>query len=311
MKRVRKRGATLIELMITVGVYTFIVLALFALTRDGTKGWKSIETRTQVQSQLRNFERDISEELKRTALDSIRFYGMNTGDSYKRGILMLSAMNNRDDVTVLGEPSSFWVDETKDPPEPKWQRWVLFYLTRPDRDEHVRTYGYACKSYDTNPAPDNLCPHKWLVRKDIYLSAMSANTKTQLTALSKDKLVEGSGSGRPFIEGNQGAGDEPTEAQLFALQTTSGSLVARTRILARDILSFSFNVLDAAGAPLPTPVNAKGAIKTGGKIVLFDVKAFKVTEAQGLISVGESDMSSSTFTVQLDNRVIPQNMAFP
>ena len=329
-----RRGATLIELMITCGVFSFIVIALFALTRDGTEGWKSVDARSAVQSALRNFERDITTELRRTSLTSIRIWNANnnTSDSYRTAIVMKSATSSPVDpndpnvpspLGAAAYPESFFVENTTNEkyPKPNWQRWVLYYLTRPGRDQHMKEYGFLCSSYDKEVNPDYKCPHKWLVRKDISYVSTLFSTKEDLVNGDKNGT-----SGKPFLDGTGGWGGELNEEELKRAHsgeggTQTGSLVVLApRILAKNILTLRIGVeVDAAGMPTEP-------------VISFDVKAFKVLETQRTLAIGQADLDTDTssyttktdqaglsvkqyaasgensaYTVQLDNKVIPMN----
>jgi hypothetical protein len=304
-----QRGTTLIELMVTVGVFSFLVISLFALMRDGTRNWRAVETRTSVQASMHIAERDITTELKRASYGSV----VIDQSSYKHALLFKSAMNETDNLSELGDPLKFIVDETHVPPAPKWQRYVLYYVTRPSTTEHVSTYGFACQS--PSGTTDDICPHKMLVRKDIYLSAGDSGATAPILDSSNHVL-------NPFIESS-----EPGTTELLGEVGTSGQAqavpaIARVRILAKDILSFNLGVFQADGTTSVALSNNK--LPSGAPCLIeFDLKAFKMTEAAQVLHVGTDPLvtydnpgapngtayqtAKAPFSIQLDNRVQPQN----
>lgn len=341
----RRRGATLIELLVTVGVFTFIVLSLFAVTRDGTQSWKAVETRSDVQSALRNFERDITTELRRTSINAILIWPprntASTVTGYKHAIVMRSAMNDYnynsmanydasatsmwqlDPLSYASEPQYYFYSRTPpspgattpppmtNPPEPNWQRWVLYYLTRPAGD--------TCAA----PAdPDNVCPHKWLIRKDIDISVKLGTDANNL-------VTPPANSGGPFIEGD---GSEPSEASLYAEQeppagSAVGSHIRRVRILARDIIAFNVTALNDQGTYTDNATRKNGMpnYPSGYKTIAFDIKAYNRQQNESVLTTGQKALATDNFNandpnhmglpwsqndqfgVQLDNKVVPLN----
>lgn len=304
-----RQGATLLELLIVTSIFSFLALATFVLFHHGSATWVAVQQRSAMQGQLQRFQREISSELRRTSRSSVFLWGYSPNDSYKHGICCKSAMNDVRDVTRLGDPVAFQIDDSQNPPVPAWQRWVLFYVTRMDQGQHLNTYGYVCSSYSGDQkAADNVCPHKWLVRKDIYLTY-----KNKPTIEKRADLVDPTRNGTsslPFIEGGgDGIGGEPTTAGLSAQQENQapGSLIRRARILATDVLTFNFAVKTPTGGD--TGIDSLGHIL--GNTVAFDVRALKMIEAQasssGPAQLGTTDMSRSVYTLQLDNRITPEN----
>lgn len=295
-RRSRRRGATLIELLISTGVFSFIAIALFALMRDGTRNWQAVEARSNVQTQLRTFERDITEELQKCQLSSVRIYGYNTGESYQHAIVFKSAMNETDNASRLGAPILFQLGAEIPVPQIHWQRFVLYYINRPTDAQHMADYGFTCATSATSPNPDNICPHKWLIRKDISLSA-NLTQAADFTDASKN------GGVGPLIE----SGGVDSSLLMFPPpgQPAPVGNVWRLKVLARDILAFNLGVSDAAGTSVG--VDASGAPKSGGTVIHYDIKTVKLMEAASMLRIGNSDLSQSQYTIQLDNAATPVN----
>jgi type II secretory pathway pseudopilin PulG len=329
MDRRNHRGATLIELLVSIAVYSFLTLGLLALTRNATDSWRAVDARDAVQSQLRVFERDITAELKRASLSSIVFYHQ----SYQHAICFKSAMNdinnNSKPTGPVGDPLTFWANPAQAwPNNVTWQRYTMYYITRPSAAQHQHDYGYTCAGYNsTNPSGggggnpvDNICPHKWLIRKDLLLAAnITKNTDVK-------KYIEPIGSEPDLLNGSQ---------NLYGELTGGNHMqdIARIRIIGREVLSLNFSTLDADGNSVA--LQANGQINNGpsgahaqlsyselqpiaaNKInaaypvttISYDAKAMKLLEAMQMISLGKTgtDYSKSAFTIQLDDRVSPEN----
>ena len=92
------------------------------------------------------------------------------------------------------------------------------------------------------------------------------------------------------------------------------------RILAHDILSFNLGIFKGDGTTSAALTKNKLPLG-GGTLIEFDIKAFKLTEASSILHVGTEPLikyqeggqptsyqnATSPFSIQLDNRVMPQN----
>lgn len=277
-------------------------------------------------------EADIVQELKRSFLSSVGIY--TPASDYRWAIWMKTALNSPDCVDVIGDPIRLG-----DPlipvthlGQPVPQRYVVYYVTRMDPDEHRDLYGYVCASFTTSTGPDTICPHKLLIKKDVYL----LSNKTT----GGDSI--GPQSGGAATIANLVRYTHDLSCRQAAILGTAESVnpasnVARTRIIGRNILSFEATrlALDPS-SPLGAP-----RVDANAPIVLFDIKTFKSEDTSARITVGQeaaatvsvrADASAlggqmvqiqavadgtrtcssvaqsfEAFTVQVDNRVIPQN----
>lgn len=183
----RRRGATLTEVIITTGIFSLLVLALFAVMKYGIKSWRNIESKNTVQTQLRKVELFLLEDLKRASFDWIRVKNMPplwvagsskalTGvEAHGPAVWFLSAMD---------QDATFFTRDAEG--KPQWQRNVLYYVTKPTDAWHEKKYGFTCKQRTgaTSDSYDTYCPHKWLIRKEILQDTLltSAEIPTYLTA---------------------------------------------------------------------------------------------------------------------------------
>ncbi len=324
--RTKSQGATLVELIITVAVFSLLSIATFAIMRMGSGTLTMVDARSDVQHSLQLFETNLTTELKRASLASVGIY---TPDSdYRWAIWMKEPMNETTaDVAVtgkLGDPLVCVLDASN---HPVMQRYVLFYVALMDKSDHDGTFGATCNAaYTSGVAPETKCPHKWIVRKDIYL------TDNKLPSGSDSIGVQGGASTVANLQ--RYLTDKVSQSALLGEPDTPASgepnNVARVQIMADNVVSFELARLRPAGANAP-PVN-----DPKGPIILFDVKLFKGSDAQHKVPIGSQNIvnvaytagntgvnttvvggdaySGSTvapqyqsFTVQLDNRVVPQN----
>lgn len=194
-RRRRPGGATLTEVIITTGIFSLLVLALFGVMKYGIRSWKNIESKNTIQTQLRKVELFLLEDLKRASYDQIRVRTMPAGWSAGNGksldgkeahgpaLWFLSAMDDNNQAFLRDSDG-----------KPQWQRNVLYYVTKPADNLHRQLYGYLCQP-DTS-APDNpydtRCPHKWLIRKEIkvptLLTAADVESQYLLAPASRDLL---------------------------------------------------------------------------------------------------------------------------
>jgi Tfp pilus assembly protein PilE len=207
--RKHRRGTTLIEVMISCAIYGAIVLSVFALMKYGTRSWRSVETKNTVQASMRKVMDNMYNELVRTSYSTVILYDSD----YRHAICFKSAMNETvDNRATPGLDRKFIILDSSG--EPIWQKYVLYYIARPS--SLVYHKGISCDGADAASIsnPDNKCPHKWLIRKDIILDA---------GITSAGDLVQ-------FL-------NEPADKAALVAQKTGN--VARVQLIGDNILSFN------------------------------------------------------------------------
>ncbi|NDD30677.1 MAG: hypothetical protein EB084_20650 [Proteobacteria bacterium] len=338
-----RRGATLIEVLVGCGVFAFLMISSIAIMNIGTGGMRGVESKADVTRQLNKFEADITTELKRASLDSVGVY-TPTSD-YRWALWFKTPMNEpgKYDLTT-GAPTGLGnslIPVSNDSGKLVAQRYVLYYVTRMSAAKHTADYGFLCASYSNgNSGPDTICPHKWLVKKELWLKKNqlagpdtigSQSDPTSLTNLHSPLLLWDNEVTQPALL---------AECESFS----ASSVVHRAQVVAENVLSFEVTRLAVDST------NPMGAPKVSatGPIVLFDLKVFRALQARKAMTVGVAPATSvtfstvesqsgnqmvdvasvtdatgtvtthtnssfisgsaaSSFTVQLDNRVIVQN----
>lgn len=231
----RLRGATLTEVIITTGIFSLLVLALFAVMKYGVRSWRNIESKSSIQSQLRKIELFLLEDLKRSSFDQMRVETMPSGYTPGNNNSLNGKTAHGPAVWFLSALDSERQNFLRDPEgKPDWQRNVLYYVTRPTDDWHRNKYGFTCGS-SGGDAYDTFCPHKWLIRKEIAQKTLipGESIGTYLTRPGSYDLLEGWQS---------------TQANLERVQVLSDSLlVFRITLKKPEVLVDlkAFRVLEA------------------------------------------------------------------
>ncbi len=262
------RGATLMEVILTTGIFSVLILALFAVMRFGVNSWKNIESKSAVQTQLRKVQLFLLEDLKRASYEQLCVPNMPAGWAPGKARTLDGKEVSGSAVWFL---TAVYTDETTqeerfardEEGSPVWKRNVLYYAVRPTDAWHQQKYGFLCG----RPAgrKDTYCPHKWLIRKEIDVPTLlpeSTVEATYLTAPGGADLMD------PALMGS--------EPDLKRVQTLADCVV-------------DFEVI------LRKPE------------VVLSLRAFRLLEARGLVELGTSPLENDSFTVHYQARVIPNN----
>lgn len=196
----RIRGATLTEVIITTGIFSLLVLALFAVMKYGVRSWRNIESKSAVQSQLRKIELFLLEDLKRSSFDELRVESMPSGYTPGNNDSLNGKTAHGPAVWFLSALDSERQNFLRDPDgKPDWQRNVLYYVTRPTDEWHRAKFGEPCKTSDQY---DAYCPHKWLIRKEIAQDTLLDETAitTYLTRPGSYDLLDAWKPSQPDLE---------------------------------------------------------------------------------------------------------------
>jgi hypothetical protein len=147
-----RKGTTLVELMVACAIFSALAVSVFSILRYGTRNWRSIESRNSVQVEIRKAEFDLNKEVSRTALSTLIAYPWTGVTDYRHALLFQTAADLEGIKITTDENGNL-----------QWQRWLLYYIIRPPGDTCAAPGG-----------TDNICPHKWLVKKDIALAGISS-----------------------------------------------------------------------------------------------------------------------------------------
>jgi hypothetical protein len=238
-----------------------------------------------------------------------------------------------DDVDHTQDPAPYTINDPitviTSGGKPVYQRFILYYIGFMDQADHDALYGHICPAISGGAtAPELTCPHKWIIKKEIYLNEQRNNgPPNTLDATADAKLFR-------FLTDHESQSQLMNEAENGSapiLGSAGFPLIHSVRIVAQNVLSFELArlALDTTN-PLSRPTPS-----ASGPIILFDIKMFK-TDAQRHVAItgnlATASMTGQTvnvvadpsdanqtvsaftvqpqyapYTVQVDNRVIPSN----
>ncbi|MBQ7502174.1 hypothetical protein IJT93_05590 [bacterium] len=182
-KRIR-RGATLVEVIITTGVFSVLMLTLFSVVQYGMDSWRSIEGRQVTQTMMRKIGVFAMDDIRRgslTAMGLIYLNGYNAEDKtvgvygsnadrttglcdgkahFGQALFLESAYNSQASPDAGG--AAFFRRDADG--NPQWSKTILYYAALMDNAEHIKKYGGSIKELCGGAAS---CPHKWLIRREI------------------------------------------------------------------------------------------------------------------------------------------------
>jgi hypothetical protein len=313
--------------IITTSVFSFMVLSLFAIMRFGVRSWRNIESKAEVQTQLRKVELSLLPDLKAASYAGMEValitdsgaattsgttsssFDSSNRTGHGNVIWFLSAINTDGKFSRDSDGNAQWssttdndrrglferLDTGQNQGQPDYHRAVLYYCIRPTNTAFRQRFQYdhPCESKpdvsSANPIQsdtqwstsqsqyDDYCPHQWLIRKEIKLNPAQSEAASLPTL---DEI-------KPFLT-------QPGDKKLTEMfsETSTDSSGQQISVLDADVLADSLVVFRAA------------MVKPE---VLVDVKAFRALESGDILAIGRQALSSSTFTVQYDARVVPNN----
>lgn len=266
-KKTKKKGTTLLEVLIAAAIFSILVIALFAIIKYCMTNWRNVESRVAVQTEIRKVQTNLIDELRKTSFDSV----LIDESDYRHTLAFKTFI----------DPDSGRFETDSSTGEPESQGYILYILLRPGDD--------PCS--DTTSS--DLCPHKMILRVDLTrqndfdeggtstwsaLSLDSSTLSNYIPATTTDnKYFSSTG-----VTVQQYRNSLPAVAE--------EKYVKNVYIIGKNILAFDLQKNES-----PTPE------------VIVTIKAVKLLAAGEFVKVGTDDLSDSGFTIQVTNQVIPQN----
>ncbi len=291
-------GATLTELVIATAVFGFISVGLLAIIQYGTKSWRQVESRFEVEKGIRRSVMDLNYNLRNTTMTSV------TAGLEEEGIgntpipwvaFQISALIDSDG-NILEDRLQYDLTDMKI----QYNFFVLYYLMPPL--ENGTFHCSECARLGNTVA--GLCPHKWLVKRFFYKLPASAAVPGKLKSevFSDDiKYIVASDSSEPNTKNVKLCLREPNIAQ-------------GDRVLSKSMMDFRVWYNDSISSPARTYVTAGRTAQANA--VQYTVRAFKALEAtQAKVNITLTNESSTfsnlafvnKYTVQIDQSVVPLN----
>lgn len=149
----RACGFTLLELLVTVSLFSIVTLVSFVLLMRGGELWRDTSGQHTSTISLAKIDRHFRQDLPQASKASVStdsVPGSLAGAPDGSALWFLSARESGNGSPVR-----------KNDGTPFWQRNVLYYLAVPT--DHQQTYGMVCTGA-TGIQNDDYCPHKVLIR---------------------------------------------------------------------------------------------------------------------------------------------------
>lgn len=231
-KNKKNKGSSLVEILIAMTIFILLIIFVFYIA-DFTKSHldETIKA-TVVQADLRVAQRDMYKYISNTkwgmfvgaSLQGIYYYDTD----YRHALFLQTCLNNNG---ATNYDSSM---------EPNVTKYILYYIIRPPGDKCVfNDPTGALDSADPGNNPDNYCPHKRLVKKEI-----------------KSDVIFGFPTSPDFLK----------RYLTYDLSDTSSGEVLSARILAENVLDFT--VIPPANSGVHT-IYYNGAAQSADNIALL------------------------------------------
>lgn len=159
MSRSGRRGVTLIELLISAGIFSFLTMAVFGVFKLGYGQWHVLQDRDAIQSPVRRVLDNMVLEVRGACYKTVQVLDNPNGTPGQEAVCFQTSW---DPAT-----SSY---QTTDDGRPKWMGYVIYFAHRPDG---LCTLADGSLDIDECPpgTPGDSCPHKFLVRKYVPMPA--------------------------------------------------------------------------------------------------------------------------------------------
>ncbi|MHB2016113.1 MAG: PilW family protein [Candidatus Xenobia bacterium] len=313
--RAHRRGMSLIELTVSLTAFTAVMVVGFGLMVLGTQTWNTVQSRSDVERDGRLAINDMTRELSRALATTAATVAVSTTPGDYRWALWFQTNMNQSGSTPqsLGDPVQAVVDNGG---TPQAQRYVLYYVARMDPGEHVQRYGFLCGSYpggsspDPGAGPDALCPHKWLIKKEIYLYSGNHDPGNPNNS---DNIGPQGGASTSANLATFLSDATRTEKGIAAEGEASspGSQVHTARVLAQDVVSFEVSRLSYASG-----LGQPAVLDSAGNVILVHLRLFKVDQVSRTMRIGQTPLysggvppSAGQPQVPVDLAVTPPHMA--
>lgn len=290
-KRKNNQGATLAELLIATLIFGFLTMILLGIINFGTRAWKTVESRSTAEKEVRRALLDLSKSIRNTDIRTFNYGVTDTGSAGPVPWIAFKTAQKDD----LSDPETINFDGSKVGTERiKWTYFILYYLIKPPGD--------LCFP-ETKNSNEYYCPHKWLIKKFLKISTAGGPGDTG--------IYDTFSGSRTYLTEN--------EAKLYLTQSDSvntvsaaekaidKSITGTVRQVCKNVLVFSTNFYD------PYTVPNRGDSGISVPEVQFSVKCFKVMEFASTGAIGKRNLNDSsgaiptTMSVQVDQKIIPAN----
>lgn len=259
------RGFTILETLVSITILFMLIIIGLVYLELGTSEVSASFNKSKIIAQNITAQMDIVRSIERSTwgmFTDSAFQGIiyNTSD-YRHALILQSALDTRG--RLVTDPGGV----------PKLQKYIVYYVIRPQGDTCIPS---------SVPNPDNYCPHKLLIRRDISPAA----------AVIEDCLNND-------------------------IQSTHFGDILDTKVLAQGVLSFDVNLMPA-GTRYSVKFNGS-YISLNDTSLGFSIKKYREAEyGKKYKLVGDEykrnvgsgfDLSSDTTKLfEIKGRAIPANL---
>ena len=116
----RSRGTTLIEVLISTAIFSFVIISIFLVFRLGTNYWKAIRVQKILQDSAKYAIDDMYKELKRTNKNTVTYVSFKNNDpDFHRDILIFFSSTNWFDSNLYNSNDG----------TPLWNEVIIYFAT--------------------------------------------------------------------------------------------------------------------------------------------------------------------------------------
>jgi Tfp pilus assembly protein PilE len=260
-----RRGATLIEMAVTLGIFSLLSLLLAVSFTKAHELWSRTSGGSDAQQNLRKLRNRLSRDLNKTSFASVgtSLSLSSLGPADGSAIWFLSPVNQATGEFVRTSTGT-----------PSWQHHILYYAVVPNN--HIGFVGFSCTGGADSEGFDIHCPHKIVLRKVIDIG--------DLADPNDESTVE-----IPFADV-----DPPVDVSKYltrpkGLDTSAMLLedgVLEVSIVSTNILSFNVSVAKDASQPREIEIEtASVSIPTAQKELRIGQEPLKGTVHESRVTV--------------------------
>ncbi len=268
MRSNKKRGMGLLELMMTLTLFSLLVALSVQVLSKGINSWNQVMSGEGSTLELAKVYNRLERDLRDASLNQMGIRG------------------SRSSLSGAPDGHALWFLSSKDPATGQqvrdslgqifWQRNILYYLVVPNN--HAQLFGYNCAGGAGPLGLDDRCPHKMLIRK--VIDSGSATTADP-TASPPESLLSGAQIGLYLT---RPAGND--------LSAMSGEPGLEQYGVAANLLYFSAQVRASA---------------TVTDELLIDIRSFETKYAERGMAIGSAPLADHPRTNTRLHSFFPNN----
>lgn len=183
------KGITLVELMVSVVIFSLMSIALGIILNIGLKSWRDIDGKVDAESGLNNAVKDINESIRNSRYIMISSDNINNGDVTKVGYLILPSYVTYNNDLINEQEFNFVFSSSVDntgnvhfDSSYKSNFIIVYFVAKPNNCS-------KCNDMFGGDLGVN-CPHKMLVKKWYKLVNSSVQNDVPVSVWSNTELFK-------------------------------------------------------------------------------------------------------------------------